>query len=176
HGRAHDQSRAAAGENSLRRVDGGDPRPFPLRPVRTHRRRNRDRLRNLHRVAPPRRMKGLGEKPGEPPHYVGHRERAKERFRREGGESLRDYELLELLLFQVIRQADTKPLAKALLQRFGSFSEVLSAPEAQLMEVQGVGEAVAHHLKLLEATAKRFARDGIRRRPLLDSWSAVIDY
>src|SRR5581483_7478559 len=139
-------------------------------------RRNRDRLRNLHRVAPPRRMKGLGEKPGEPPHYVGHRERAKERFRREGGESLRDYELLELLLFQVIRQADTKPLAKALLQRFGSFSEVLSAPEAQLMEVQGVGEAVAHHLKLLEATAKRFARDGIRRRPLLDSWSAVIDY
>jgi DNA repair protein RadC len=112
----------------------------------------------------------------EVPHYVGHRDRLKDRFRDTGADALPDYELLELILFQVIRRADTKPLAKALLTRFGSFSEVLAAPEARLREVSGVGEAVAHHLKVTHAAARRFARDPVRKRPLLDSWTAVIDY
>jgi DNA repair protein RadC len=112
----------------------------------------------------------------EVPHYVGHRDRLKERFRDTGADALPDYELLELILFQVIRRADTKPLAKALLTRFGSFSEVLAAPQARLLEVSGVGEAVAHHLKVTHAAARRFARDPVRKRPLLDSWTAVIDY
>jgi DNA repair protein RadC len=112
----------------------------------------------------------------EVPHYVGHRDRLKDRFRDTGADALPDYELLELILFQVIRRADTKPLAKALLTRFGSFSEVLAAPQARLLEVSGVGEAVAHHLKVTHAAARRFARDPVRKRPLLDSWTAVIDY
>jgi DNA repair protein RadC len=112
----------------------------------------------------------------EVPHYVGHRDRLKERFRDTGADALPDYELLELILFQVIRRADTKPLAKALLTRFGSFSEVLAAPQARLLEVSGVGEAVAHHLKVTHAAARRFARDPVRKRPLLASWTAVIDY
>src|SRR3984893_14319953 len=121
-------------------------------------------------------MKEAREVPGEVPHYVGHRDRLKDRFRDAGPDALPDYELLELILFQVTRRADTKPLAKALLTRFGSFSEVLAAPEARLLEVSGIGEPVAHHLKVTHAAARRFARDPVRKRPLLDSWTAVIDH
>ena len=71
---------------------------------------------------------------------------------------------------------DTKPLAKALLSRFGSFSEVLAAPAARLIEVEGVGEAVALHLKLIQAAAQRFAREPLRQRPLSTPGAAVIDY
>ena len=110
------------------------------------------------------------------PHFHGHRERLKTRFQDVGSEALVDYELLELLLFQALPRRDTKPLAKALLTRFGSFTEVLTAPRAQLLEVPGVGEGVVHQLKLLMAAAQRFARDRIMTRPLLDSWTAVIDY
>jgi DNA repair protein RadC len=122
-------------------------------------------------------MKGLREKPGaDLPHFLGHRERLKARFREAGPDTLQDYEFLELILFQVIPRKDTKPIAKALLGRFGSFSGVLAAPEAQLLEVDGVGEAVALHFKVLQAAAQRFARDKIADGQLLDSWSAVVDY
>jgi len=121
-------------------------------------------------------MKGFRDKGGSLPHYHGHRERLKQRFREAGAAALADYELLELMLFQTLPRRDTKPIAKALLARFGSFSEVLAAPEARLREVDGVGDAAIHHLKLTQAAAQRFARDPIGARPLLDSWSAVIDY
>ncbi len=121
-------------------------------------------------------MAGGDDKGRNTPHFVGHRERLKERFRDGGGDGLRDYELLELLLFQAIPRRDTKPVAKALLERFGSFSEVLAAPAALLMEIPGVGESVAGYLKLMQAVAARFARDRVAAKPLLDSWAAVIDY
>ncbi len=110
------------------------------------------------------------------PHYLGHRARLTERFRAGGGETLPDYELLELILFQALPRRDTKPLAKELLKRFGSFSAVLAAPEERLREVEGVGDKVALHLKLIQAAAARYARDAVRDRPLLSSWQAVIDY
>jgi len=127
-------------------------------------------------------MSGFGEKGagqphvGEEPHFHGHRERLKQRFTDAGVAALQDYELLELLLFEALPRRDTKPIAKALLARFGSFSEVLAAPAGQLREVAGVGERTVHHLKLCLAAAQRFARDRIREAPLLDSWAAVIDY
>jgi DNA repair protein RadC len=128
-------------------------------------------------------MKGLREKGGgaltpteTQPHYHGHRERLRARFRDTGAEGLADYELLELLLFAAVPRRDTKPIAKALLARFGSFSEVLAAPEAQLREVKGVGDAIVNALKVALAAAKRFARDQVRDRPILGSWSAVVDY
>ena len=121
-------------------------------------------------------MSGFRDKGGDLPHFLGHRERLKARFRELGASAFQDYELLELILFQVVPRRDTKPLAKALLTRFGSFSEVVAAPESLLLEVEGVGEAVALHLKVIQAAAQRFARDPLRRRPLLDSWAAVIDY
>ena len=117
-----------------------------------------------------------GDPADDPPHFHGHRERLKARFREQGAAALADYELLELLLFQIIPRRDTKPIAKALLDRFGSFSEVLAAPEHLLVEISGIGEASAMQLKVVAAAAQRFARDGVRSRPLLSSWQAVIDY
>jgi len=120
-------------------------------------------------------MSGLEEPGAGVPHYHGHRERLKQRFR-EKPDSLRDYELLELVLFQAVPRRDTKPIAKALLDRFGTLSEVFGAPETLLTEVDGVGESVALHLKVYQEAARRFAKDSIRSRPLLDSWKSVIDY
>lgn len=122
-------------------------------------------------------MNEFREKGGGLPHYVDHRERVRERFDEIGGENLRDYELLELILFQAIPRVDTKPIAKELLKKFGSFAEVLAAPKARLVEVKGVGDRAAHHLKVNYAAAQRFARHAVtRKQPILDSWSAVIDY
>lgn len=121
-------------------------------------------------------MKGLDEHSGKLPHFLGHRERLKTRFRESGADTFQDYELLELILFQALPRRDTKPIAKALLDRFGSFSEVLAAPEARLREIDGIGEAAAQYLKVLLATAQRFARDPIRKKTILDSWAAVVDY
>jgi DNA repair protein RadC len=110
------------------------------------------------------------------PHYHGHRERLRARFREAGAGALSDYELLELLLFRVIPQKDVKPLAKTLLARFGSFAEVIAAPEARLQEVKGVGEAIATHFKIVHAAANRMLQDQVKERPVLSSWDAVQDY
>src|SRR5690349_10156003 len=75
------------------------------------------------------------------PHYHGHRERLRGRFRDAGADALSDYELLELLLFRALPRRDIKPLAKTLLAKFGSFAEVIAAPEGRLAEVKGLGGA-----------------------------------
>jgi DNA repair protein RadC len=116
------------------------------------------------------------EADAETPHYLGHRQRLRTRFRDAGADALADYELLELLLFRAAPRRDVKPLAKALIQRFGSFAEVLAAPPQRLVEVKGVGEAIVGELKIAEAVATRFARGAVSKRPVLASWAAVIDY
>jgi len=113
---------------------------------------------------------------GETSHYHGHRQRLRDRFREGGDKALADYELLELLLFRLIPRRDTKPVAKALLERFGSLSEVLGAPPHLLAEVKGVGDNVALDLKLVAAVAHRMIRGQIKGKTLLPSWSSVIDY
>ena len=112
----------------------------------------------------------------ETPHYHGHRDRLRARFQEAGAETLPDYELLELLLFRSIPQRDVKPLAKELIQRFGSFAEVLGAPVSRLTEVKGVGAGVALDLKIVEAALKRMARGAVGKRTVLSSWSSVLDY
>ena len=116
---------------------------------------------------------GLAEAP---PHYVGHRERLRDRFREAGTDALSDYELLELLLFRAQPRRDMKPIAKALLEKFGSFAEVISAPETRLAEVDGIGEASITELKIVQAAASRLLRGQVKKRPVLSSWSAVLDY
>ena len=106
----------------------------------------------------------------------GHRERLRARFIKGGANAMPDYELLELTLFAALPRRDTKPLAKALLARFGSFAEVIAAPRARLMEVKGVGEGVANHLKIVEAAAQRLAKTSVIGRPALSSWTALLDY
>ncbi len=111
-----------------------------------------------------------------PPHHVGHRKRLRDRFRKGGADAIPDYELIELILFRALPQGDTKPLAKALLARFGSFPEVLNASEARLREVAGVGERVVDELKLVRASALRLMQGQIVGRKVLGSWQAVLDY
>lgn len=110
------------------------------------------------------------------PHFHGHRERLRERLRETGGTALPDYELLELVLFRALPRRDTKPLAKALIARFGSFAEVVAAPSGRLAEIEGVGEAVINELRLIRATAERMAKGSLKNRTVLSSWSAVLDY
>jgi DNA repair protein RadC len=110
------------------------------------------------------------------PHYHGHRDRLRARFAETGGDALPDYELLELVLFRSIPRRDVKPIAKELLRRFGTFAEVLAAPPARLVEVEGIGEAIVLDLKIVEAAARRLARGAVAKRPVLASWAAAIDY
>jgi DNA repair protein RadC len=119
--------------------------------------------------------RGFGDAPVKP-HFLGHRERLRERFREAGPESLPDYELLEMVLFRAVKRGDTKPLAKTLIAKFGSFAEVISAAPERLMEVDGVGEATTTELKLIGAAALRLMRGGIINRPLLSSWNAILEY
>ncbi len=106
----------------------------------------------------------------------GHRARLRTRFREGGGDAFADYELLELVLFRSIPRRDVKPLAKALIRRFGSFAEVLAAPAPLLREVEGVGEGVALDLKIVEAASRRIARGAVAKRTVLSSWDAVLEY
>jgi DNA repair protein RadC len=110
------------------------------------------------------------------PHYHGHRERLRDRFRRAGANALSDYELLELLLFSAQPRLDVKPLAKALLEKFGSFAEVIAAPESRLLEVKGLGDASVTQLRLVQAVAARMMHGALKDRPVLSSWSGVLDY
>ena len=114
--------------------------------------------------------------PAETPHYHGHRERLRARFHSVGPDALSDYELLEMALYPAIPRRDTKPLAKLLLKKFGSFAEVVHAPEARLREVAGIKDASVNQLKLLAAAANRIAKGEIKRSIALSSWNDVIDY
>ncbi len=113
---------------------------------------------------------------GDMAHYHGHRERLRAKYRDNGDAALADYELLELLLFRLIPRRDTKPIAKALIARFGTFGGVMGAPIALLQEVKGVGEAVALDLKLIASVSQRMLKSEIRNKQVLGSWSSVIDY
>jgi DNA repair protein RadC len=90
--------------------------------------------------------------------------------------ALSDYELLELLLFRALPRRDVKPLAKNLLAKFGSFAEVIAAPQARLAEVKGLGAAGITELKVVQAAASRLLRGAVKKRPVLSSWSTVLDY
>lgn len=120
-------------------------------------------------------MDGLEDARSGSPHFHGHRERLRARFR-EAPDALADYEVLELLLFRSIPRRDVKPLAKALIAHFGSLAEVLGASEARLKAVPGVSEGVAVDLKVVMAASLRLARGQVMKRPVLSSWAAVIDY
>ncbi|WP_404862003.1 DNA repair protein RadC [Georhizobium sp. MAB10] len=121
-------------------------------------------------VQPPRATKTA------PAHYHGHRDRLRDRFRDNGVQGLADYELLELLLFRILPRRDTKPIAKALIARFGSLSEVLGAPPHLLSEIDGIGEAAALDLKVVAAVGQRMLKGEIAARQVLASWQQVIDY
>lgn len=110
------------------------------------------------------------------PHYLGHRARLRERFLEAGGEHLPDYELLELILFSARPRGDVKPLAKRLLKEFGSFAKVMYADEAALRTIDEVGDATIAALKTIRISAQRMIKSEIADQPVIQSWSALMDY
>ena len=116
-------------------------------------------------------------KGGRLPSYIAdHRKRLRTRFRDGGAQALPDYEMLELVLFRAIPRRDVKPLARTLIDRFGDFNRVLTAPIPQLLDISGVGDAVVTELKIVEAAAHRMARAKVLQRHVISSWDAVLDY
>jgi len=114
---------------------------------------------------------------GKLPSYLrDHRKRLRERFLSGGANALPDYEMLELVLFRAIPRQDVKPLARSLIERFGDFNRVISAPTTQLSAVKGVGEAVLLELKVVEAAAHRLSRSKVMQRHVLSGWDALLDY
>lgn len=114
---------------------------------------------------------------GRIPSYIrDHRGRLRARFMEGGAGAMPDYELLELLLFRAIPRRDVKPLARALLDRFGDFNRVVCAPAEQLEQVPGIGAAVICDLKIIEASAQRMARARVLGRHVLSGWDALLDY
>jgi DNA repair protein RadC len=123
-----------------------------------------------------RKREDNADRPEHSAHYHGHRQRLRARFRDAGAGALSDYELLELVLFRAIPQRDVKPLAKELIAKFGSFAEVISASPARITEVKGIGESAITEIKIVQAAASRLARGQVQHRPLLSSWSNLLDY
>jgi DNA repair protein RadC len=109
-------------------------------------------------------------------HYLGHRQRLRERFLQASGGDLPDYELLELILFAAKPRGDTKPLAKRLLKIFGSFDKIIYATEAELRKVEDVGDAVISALKTIRVASERLLRRELENRPIIQSWTALMDY
>ncbi|MBC7131882.1 MAG: DNA repair protein RadC [Roseovarius sp.] len=124
-------------------------------------------------------FEGAPSPPGaarQPSYIRDHRSRLRARFLDGGAAAMPDYELLELVLFRAIPRRDVKPLARALLDRFGDFAAVISAPPERLCEVAGIGPAVVVELKIVEAAAHRLAQARVVGRPVIASWEALIAY
>lgn len=111
-----------------------------------------------------------------PDDKAGHRGRLRDRFTNGGADAVPDYELLEMILFRAFPRIDTKPIAKRLLARFGSFAEVISAAPERLKEIEGIGDRAVQELKLIKTAAERLTKGQIQSRPALSSWNGVLDY
>ena len=106
----------------------------------------------------------------------GHRQRLRQRLLTAGADSVADHELLELVLFLALPRRDTKPIARALLTRFGSFANVIAAPPAELRGVDGLGDAGSAALKTVQAAALRLMRSELKDRPVLSNWDSLMGY
>jgi len=112
----------------------------------------------------------------EKPDYLGHRERLRQRLLTAGSDALADYELLEFLLYSAKPRGDTKPLAKALLKRFGSLAGVLGADTQALGTVKGMGPASIAALIAVRAAAREMLRARVVERSIISSWQQLVEY
>jgi DNA repair protein RadC len=109
-------------------------------------------------------------------HYHGHRERIRQRIMKGDGSHLDDYEILEILLCAFIPRVDVRPIAKTLVDRFGTVSAALAASPERLMEIDGIGEATAAYIRATNLLLQRAAGDQIRDRPVISNWAALLNY
>lgn len=112
----------------------------------------------------------------EKPHYLGHRKRMREKLLKFGSSAFADYEILEMLLFSSIPRDDVRPLAKKLLNNFGSLSKILSASQNELKSIDGVGDAVIANIRVVQEILVRSLRDDIEKKVVISSWKALLDY
>ena len=110
------------------------------------------------------------------PSYMGHRQRMREKFAAGGLQHFLDHETLELLLTYCIARRDTKPLAWALIKRFGNLSAVLDAPLEELCEVSGMGEHSAQFLKLIRAVFKKYSLEEVKEKQTIRTPEEVVNY
>ena len=113
--------------------------------------------------------------PIEKPHHMGHRDRLRERFLKGGIDALADYEILELILFLALPRRDVKPLAKKLIQNFGSFNGVFHASVNDLTKF-GLSETTAISIKTIEAASFHLMKQDVMGKPVLNSWAKLLDY
>lgn len=159
------RSKSRATSEPPRAVEDGELFPF-----------QRDGADAAGAPLPPIRIEAKPAKTAEKPHYHDHRSRLRQRFDEAGAGALADYELLELMLFRTIPRQDTKPLAKALLAKFGDLPAVLAAPVQRIAEVKGAGPAVAQDLKIVQAMLERAAKAPLHQRAVISSWSQLVNY
>jgi DNA repair protein RadC len=111
-----------------------------------------------------------------PPGSAGHRERMRKKLLEGGADAILDHELIEMMLFLALPRRDTKAIARALLDRFGSFAEVMSAPAQELREVDGLGDAGIAALRTVQVAALRLIRAPLRKQEVLNNWDRLMDY
>jgi len=126
--------------------------------------------------APPQPNFVAGTPLGTPMSAEGHRARMRARLLQAGPDSVADHELLEMVLFLALPRRDTKPIARALLTRFGSFANAVSAPLPDLRSIEGLGDAGLAALKTIQAAALRLVRSEVLNLPVLNNWDRLMEY
>jgi DNA repair protein RadC len=107
---------------------------------------------------------------------AGHRARIRNRFLAAGGDAIADHELIEMILFLALPRRDTKPIARDLIARFGSYAAVISASVPELLGIEGLGEAGVAALKIVKTSAERLAKAEVLYRPVLSNWDRLMEY
>ncbi len=106
----------------------------------------------------------------------GHRARLRARFLSGGADAIAEHEMIEMVLFLALPRRDTKPIARSLLIRFGSYAGVISASVPDLLAVDGLGEAGASALKIVQAAAQRLSKSEVLYKPVLNNWDRLMEY
>jgi len=106
----------------------------------------------------------------------GHKKRLRERYGKDGLSGFHSYEVLELILSYSMVRKDTKKIAKDLIEKFGSLTDVFNAPSEVLREMEGIGERTAFLLKLFKDAGDFHLRESVLARKNIRSPRDVYDY
>ncbi|WP_341761704.1 RadC family protein [Candidatus Tisiphia endosymbiont of Thecophora atra] len=109
------------------------------------------------------------------PHYIGHRQRLRQRII-VSAENLADYELLEMILFFVIPRKDVKPLAKELLTQFGSLANLINTDKEKLLNIKGTNDNLYVNFVIMRELTNRMLKQKVINQNVISSWNVLIDY